>query len=255
MTDALQPQQRKGQAVFDSVRGLAVRDAQHRPLRRASAKNATRVVSRKRMLEVGGNSQRFHDFIGELFGKDAAKLLAKGVTSDLASRAIKIHANKFDPAWFAAPKPPHGQGQALFGVIDDGQNAAREVVVGGPQVEQRLLRRAAHLPGKAAQSDYASAVFADLHVCRGGKFAESGFQFCGELHARDYKTGYPQLVLLRGYYCLEAAKSKPVTRTAGCRMFHDVGMCSKETSNDRRAPGLRGGLPEFTASRDSRSAI
>ncbi len=122
-------------------------------------------------------------------------------------------------------------------------------------MEQRLLRCAAHFPGKASERSHASAVFADLDGRRGGKFAESGFQFCGELHVRNYKTGYPQLVLLRGYYCLEAAKSKPVTRTAGCRMFHDVGMCSKETSNDRRAPGLRGGLPEFTASRDSRSAI
>src|ERR1700687_234266 len=143
------------------------------------------------MLEVGGNGQGFHDFIGELLGKDAAKLLAKSVTSDLASRAVKIHAHKFEPAWFAASKPLHGQGQALFGVIGDGQNAARKVVFGGPHMEQRLLRRAAHLPGKAGQSDYASAVFADLHVRRGGKFAESGFQFYGELHARDYKTGYP----------------------------------------------------------------
>src|SRR6266436_3603767 len=121
--------------------------------------------------------------------------------------------------------------------------------------DQGLLRSAAHLPGKTRERSSSAAVFADLDGRRGGKFAESGFQFCGKLHAQDYKTGYPQFVLLRGYYWLERAKSKPVTRTAGCRMFHEVGMCSKETSNDRRAPGLRGGLPELTASRDSRRAI
>src|SRR5258708_29044924 len=53
LTGALQPQQRKRQAGFDGVRGLAVRDAQHGPSRRASAKNASRVVSREGMLEVG----------------------------------------------------------------------------------------------------------------------------------------------------------------------------------------------------------
>ena len=69
--------------------------------------------------------------------------------------------------------------------------AAREVVFGGPQVEQGLCCRAAHLPGEASEGDRESVVFADLHWRRRGELAESGFQFCGELHAGDYKIGYP----------------------------------------------------------------
>jgi len=38
-------------------------------------------------------------------------------------------------------------------------------------------------------------------------------------------------------------------------MFHDGGMCSKETSNARRSPGPSGGLAEVNAIRDSRRAI
>ena len=57
-------------------------------------------------------------------------------------------------------------------------------------MKKRLFRCAAHLPGKARESDDASTIFADFDRRRRGKLAKSGLQFCGELPARDYKTGY-----------------------------------------------------------------
>jgi hypothetical protein len=47
LAGALQPEQRKRQAIFDGVRGLAVANAQYGPLHRPSAKDAARIISRE----------------------------------------------------------------------------------------------------------------------------------------------------------------------------------------------------------------
>src|SRR5260370_10091533 len=140
------------------------------------------------------------------------------MASEVASRAVKIHTHKFELVWFAAPKPFDREGQALFGMVGDGQNAASEVVFGRPEMEQGLFRRAAYLPGQPGHRSDAYAVFTHLHRLRGGKFAEDGFQFCCKLHARDYKSGYLQKYYFEGI--IGSAKRKAnrshAPRAAAC---------------------------------------
>ena len=59
------------------------------------------------MLEIRPDRERFQAFVGELFGKDAAKARAKLLARNIAAGAREVHPNEFQAAGLEAPKALH----------------------------------------------------------------------------------------------------------------------------------------------------
>ena len=68
------------------------------------SQHAPRVVSRKRVLQVRRNSERFQALIGELFGENAAQPRTKFFARDSAVGACEIDADKFKTPGLETPE-------------------------------------------------------------------------------------------------------------------------------------------------------
>ncbi|OLB34719.1 MAG: hypothetical protein AUH11_17230 [Acidobacteria bacterium 13_2_20CM_57_17] len=101
----------------------------------------------------------------------------------MARPAFKLPANKFEPLWLVAAEPFDGQRQPLVGMISYCDNAARQVELLRPEMEQRFRAVTAHFPEHSRKRRDAAAILANFHDSGGGKLLEAGLQFGGEFHA------------------------------------------------------------------------
>src|SRR5713101_1684611 len=138
------------------------------------------------MLEIRGNGQRFQRFIGKLLGEDAREALAEFLAAHVASRAIEAGVNKFETVRLGAAEALDSQRKPLVGMVCDGENAASEIVLLRPKMQERLIGGTPDFPEKSRQRRDTATVLANFHGGGGGQFAEADFQLCGELHAVDY---------------------------------------------------------------------
>ena len=184
---AIQPQQRKRKATFHGVRRFSVRNSKNSKVRRAAPEQATNIVAGNGMLEIRRGGQRLDRFIGKLLREEMAEAIAKSFARKIALRALKFHANKFETVGLGAAESLDGKRQALVGMIGDSQNAARQIVILRPQVQERLLRGAAHFPGKSREGSDAPAILANFDSAIRGEFLETSLQFSEQVHAGKYK--------------------------------------------------------------------
>ena len=111
------------------------------------------------MLEVGRDGEGEQFFIGKLFSEKVFEVKAEFLAGELAGGAFIILADEFQAVRLGASKTFDGEGETLAGMIGDGQNAAGEIVLIGPDMEQRFFRGAANFPGKMDTGSEAAAVF------------------------------------------------------------------------------------------------
>ena len=95
---------------------------------------------------------------------------------------FEIDAHKFEPIRTGTPKAFYGQHQPRVGMIGNRNHPAGQIVLLRPDVQQRLIVRAADFPGKLGQRREAAAIFTKFRGPGGNKFAKAGFQFCGQFH-------------------------------------------------------------------------
>jgi hypothetical protein len=184
----IEPQERKREAAFHGVGRLSVWDGEDGDMGGASPKKGANVTTGNGMLEVRRGSENLDRLIGKSFGEEMAEEFAKCIARQIPDAALELEANKFKAVWLAAAETFHGERQALIGMIGDGQNAPRQIVILGPQMQERLLRDAAHFPGQSREGSDAAAVLANLDRAVGGELLETRLQFGGEVHAEEYKT-------------------------------------------------------------------
>ena len=72
-------------------------------------------------------------------------------------------------------------------MIGNCNHPAGQIVLLRPDVQRRLIVRTTHFPGELGQRREAAAIFTEFRGPGGNKFAEAGFQFCGQFHQADYK--------------------------------------------------------------------
>src|SRR5579859_7100772 len=113
--------------------------------------------------------------------------IAEHLARKIAARALEFQAYEFEPVRFCAAKSFDGKREALFGMIRDGQDAARQIVIFRPEVQQRFLSGPSDFPGQSRKGRDSSSVLANFDAAGGGEFLEAGLQFGGEVHARNYK--------------------------------------------------------------------
>ena len=87
--------------------------------------------------------------------------------------------HKFQTVGPRTAEPCHGEGETFFGLIGNGKHAARQTVLCGPKMQERLRAGAVIFPRKSGQEGNASAIFPQLDWARGGEFAQIGFQLVG----------------------------------------------------------------------------
>jgi hypothetical protein len=184
----VQPQKREGEAAFHGFHGLTIGYGEGGNLRRAAPKKSANIIAGNGMLKIGRGGQGFDRFIGELFREKMAEEIAKCFAGEIADGALELDANKFEAVGLGTAKSFHGKREALFGVIGDGEDAAREIVIFRPEMQERLFGDAAHFPGKPGERGDAATIFANLNPACDGEFLETRLQFGGEVHAEEYKT-------------------------------------------------------------------
>ena|SRR5208282_152142 len=183
----VQPQKRKGEAAFHGIRGLPVRNGKDSEVRGTAAEKAARIIARDGMFEIGRSSQGLERFIGKLFRQKTTERAAKCFAREVALGALKLHTNKFETVGLGAAESLDGKRETLLGMVSDGQHPARQIVIFGPEVQERLFRGTTNFPGESGERSHASAILANLNGAIGGEFLETSLQFEEEVHAKEYK--------------------------------------------------------------------
>jgi hypothetical protein len=138
------------------------------------------------MLQVRGNRKRLDGIVRKLLGENSVKLLTKFLTRLLPRSPLEFPAHKFEPVRLGTSEPLHGQDQALFGVVGNGQHPACHVESFRPKAQERLFAVSPDFPGQAACERGAAAIFVQIHGSGSQKFSQARFEFSGEIHRRYY---------------------------------------------------------------------
>src|SRR6266403_1014050 len=123
----LQPQQGEGEGIVRRVRCLSLGHSQYRDVRGTAAKNAAGVVAREGVLEIRRDRQRFESFIGELFREKVSEAISKFFAREFPRAALEFPADKLKPVRLRAPKSLYRQRQPLLGMVNNCQDAPREI--------------------------------------------------------------------------------------------------------------------------------
>src|SRR6202042_1141480 len=107
------------QTVFRGLSRVSMRHCEHRPMRGAGFQQAARITSRERVLEVRTDRERFHRFVGKLFGEDAAQAGAKFFAGNVPGGAREIHTNEFEATGLETPEALHCKSETLVGMVGD----------------------------------------------------------------------------------------------------------------------------------------
>jgi hypothetical protein len=126
---AVQPQQRKRKTAFHSVRRFPIGNGKDSEVRRTAAKKAADVVTGNGVFEIGRGGQRLDRFVGELPRQEMAEAIAKSFARRIALGAFELEANKFEAVGLGAAESLDGKREALVGMIGDGKNAPRQIVI------------------------------------------------------------------------------------------------------------------------------
>ncbi len=98
----------------------------------------------ERVLQVLRHADFFERLVGELFGEDAAQLLAIAFSGEVARAGGALEADDFHALWLGTAEALDSEGEAVLGIVGDGDDAAGDVAVFRPQVKQRLFRVSAY---------------------------------------------------------------------------------------------------------------
>src|SRR5258708_5723738 len=98
----------------------------------AAMKDSAGVDFGKRGLQVLRHADFFERLVGELFGEDAAQLLAIAFSGEVARAGGALEADDFHALWLGAAEALDGEGEAVLGIVGDGNDAAGDVAVFRP---------------------------------------------------------------------------------------------------------------------------
>ncbi len=136
----------------------------------------------ERVLQVLRHADFFERLVGELFGEDAAQLLAIAFAREVARAGGALEADDFHALWLGAAEALDSEGEAVLGIVGDGDDAAGDVAVFRPQVKQRLFRVSAYFPRQRRHGGDAAAVFADFDGSLNKDFLEARAEIFGQIH-------------------------------------------------------------------------
>jgi hypothetical protein len=74
------------------------------------------------------------------------ELLAVALAREVAGAGGALEADDFHALWLDAAEALDGKGEAILGIVGDADDAAGDVAVLRPQMEQRLFRISAAFP-------------------------------------------------------------------------------------------------------------
>jgi hypothetical protein len=142
-------------------------------------KDAAGVDFGERVFEVLRDADFLESFVGKLFGEDVAQLLAIAFAREIAGTWGVFEANDFHALGLDAAEAFDGEGEVILGITGDRKDAAGDVTVFRPQMQQGLLRISPHFPGERRCGGDAAAVFADFDGARDKDVLKAGAQVFG----------------------------------------------------------------------------
>jgi hypothetical protein len=125
----------------------------------------------------------FRGFIRELFGQDAPQLLTVALASEVARAGGVVKADNFQALGPNAAEALDSEGEAVLGIVGDGDDAAGDVATFRSQVKQRLFRISGDFPGQRRHRGEAAAVFADFDSSGDEDILEASAQILGQIHS------------------------------------------------------------------------
>src|SRR5258708_35786289 len=88
----------------------------------AAMKDSAGVDFGERVLQVLRHADFFERLVGELFGEDAAQLLAIAFAREVARAGGALEADDFHALWLGAAEALDSEGEPGVGAVGDGEN-------------------------------------------------------------------------------------------------------------------------------------
>src|SRR5258706_7478781 len=101
----------------------------------AAMKDSAGVDFGERVLQVLRHADFFERLVGELFGEDAAQLLAIAFAREVARTGGALEADDFHALWLGAAEALDSEGEAVLGIVGECGDAAGGAFTFSAQVE------------------------------------------------------------------------------------------------------------------------
>lgn len=178
----IKPQDSESEDAFDRGGVFTAGNRQQRPCERAFVHTAANVKAREGMFEVRRSGERFDGGIGKPLAKDAPETRTELLPGDASGGTWRIRANKFEMARFCAAEPPHFEDHAALRAFLDAEDAAGQVAVFRPKVDERMRAFVAKLAVQSRKLREPLAVLTDLRAAGSGDFANRPIEFGPIVH-------------------------------------------------------------------------